>query len=232
MSLILNIETSGKLCSVALAREGNVIAIREDPDGRSHAIKLAPFISEVLQESNNFPPQLDAVAVSKGPGSYTGLRIGVSTVKGIAYALKIPVIGINTLETMTHGLLENFPEYNSSEFLLCPIIDARRMEVYTRLFTNLLVPRNDLSALIIDTGSFREELERKKIIFFGDGVPKCKGIINHENAIFIDDFEPSARFMAVISYTSFKEGKFENLAYFEPFYLKDFVATIPRKKVI
>ena len=232
MSKILNIETSGQLCSVALAIEGRVVAFREDSDGKSHAVKLAPFVDELLKENNILPTQLDAVAVSKGPGSYTGLRIGVSTAKGMAYALNIPLIGIHTLLSMAHGFLLQRPEYASGEYMLCPMIDARRMEVYTCFYSSLCAPLSEVIADIISEESYTEILNRNKVVFFGSGADKCKGTIIHKNAFFEDHFEPSSLFMAELSFQDYINGRFADTAYFEPYYLKDFVATIPRNKVL
>ncbi len=230
MSLILNIETSSSVCSVALADNGSTISSRENSDGRSHAAMLAPFIDSILKENTILPEKLDAIAVSKGPGSYTGLRIGVSTSKGLAYALKIPLIGINTLELMANTFLEIYPEYRGTDCKICPMIDARRMEVYTCLFSSHLEPESKIKADIIDAVSYKEILEKSRIVFFGNGAFKCRETIKHKNAIFLDGVTPKANFMSGLSFQAYKLQHFEDIAYFEPFYLKDFVATVPRNK--
>lgn len=233
MSLILNIETSGTACSVTLAKDTELLSLKETNTGKSHASLLSPFIDEVLKEGNVTPQELSAISVSKGPGSYTGLRIGVSTAKGFSYALQIPLIGINTLQSMTNGFLERYPEFSErSDILLCPMIDARRMEVYTCLYSVNLEPYNEISAEIIQEESFHHILSNHEIIFFGDGAEKCKSVINHKNARFIDFTYLSARFMTQLSFIAYNEGRFENTAYFEPFYLKDFIAGKPKNKVL
>ena len=230
MSLILNIETSTSVCSVALSENGYSLSFRENSEGRSHAALLAPFIDLILKENNILPEKLDAIAVSKGPGSYTGLRIGVSTAKGLAFALDIPLIGINTLELMANAFLEIYPGYRGTDCVLCPMIDARRMEVYTCLFTLQLKPVSDIKADIIENTSYNDILEKSTVVFFGNGAAKCKEKINHKNAIFIDDLSPSAKFMSGLSFQAYKLKCYEDIAYFEPYYLKDFVATVPRNK--
>lgn len=225
MSTILNIETSGTICSVALSRNGKVISFKETDTEKSHASLLTPFIDEILKSAGIKFSELNAICVSKGPGSYTGLRIGVSTAKGIAYAMDLPLIGISTLEILANGFLENFPEYREKEnILLCPMIDARRMEVYTCLFTNTLKAVTNVSAEIITPDSFRFYLSDTEIVFFGDGASKCKDIISNRNAKFIDFKTISARYMNILSLIAFDNKTFEDLAYFEPYYLKDFIA--------
>lgn len=229
---ILQIESSGGVCSVALARDEKITSIRENNDGRSHAVMLAVFVEEVLKEASVLPQGLNAIAVSKGPGSYTGLRIGVSLAKGMAYALNIPLLGINTLESMVQGLLTRYPEYSTDNYFLCPMIDARRLEVYTCVFSFSGKPVSDIRAEIINKMSFSREMKNRKMIFFGSGAEKCKEIILNENAVFIDDFQQSASFMTGLASLAYHSGKFEDTAYFEPFYLKDFVAGPPAKKLI
>jgi tRNA threonylcarbamoyladenosine biosynthesis protein TsaB len=231
LSIILHIESSGPICSVALTRDSEIIAYRECTDDRSHGYMLAPFIDEMLKEKELNPSMLNAVCVSKGPGSYTGLRIGVSTAKGMSWALDIPLIGINTLYSMAQGFLLENAKYRDSEYLLCPMIDARRMEVYSCLYSTDLAEQSEIKAEIIDIESYRKELEKKRIVFFGDGALKCKEAIDHPNAIFFENFLPTAKFLVIPGLKAFLEGNFENNAYFEPFYLKDFVATIPRNKM-
>lgn len=230
MAFLLNIETSSPVCSVALAKDGKIIASREDFDGKSHASLLTVFIDEVLKESGTDIQSLDAISVSKGPGSYTGLRIGVSAVKGICFGIQKPLIAISTLQALANGILmKNLNTTNAS--LLCPLIDARRMEVYSAIFDNNLVQQRDIKAEIIDENSFSNILEKKPILLFGDGSEKCKEKIRHKNAIFIDNIISSAEYMVSLSEDAYKLKQFEDVAYFEPFYLKDFVATIPKRKV-
>ena len=230
MAFLLNIETSSPVCSVALAKDGKIIASREDFDGKSHASLLTVFIDEVLKESGTDIQSLDAISVSKGPGSYTGLRIGVSAVKGICFGIQKPLIAISTLQALANGILmKNLNTTNAS--LLCPLIDARRMEVYSAIFDNNLVQQRDIKAEIIDENSFSNILEKKPILLFGDGSEKCKEKIRHKNAIFIDNIISSAEYMVSLSEDAYKLKQFEDVAYFEPFYLKHFVATIPKRKV-
>ena len=232
MPIILNIETSTSVCSVAISQEGNVIASRESPGERSHATLLTPSIEEVLEKSGISAGDLDGIAVSKGPGSYTGLRIGVSTAKGIAYALNKPLIAIGTLLCMAKGLKAEMPQLlNDRNTLLCPMIDARRMEVYLALFDPDLTNDPEVKAEIINEYSFQKILKDQKIVFFGDGVEKCRNVIRHENAVFIENFNPLARYLAEISYEYFLSNKFVDIAYFEPFYLKDFIATTPKNNL-
>jgi len=232
MALILNIETSTDICSVSIARNGKVLGLNESRDKKSHAALLAVFIKELTSELKLGLPELEAVAVSKGPGSYTGLRIGVSTAKGIAYGAGIKLIGIPTLTAMAFSVLRKFSDEGSKKnLLLCPMIDARRMEVFTALYTASLEPYKEISAEIIHPGIFSDYLDKNEIWFFGNGSEKCRGIIQHPNARFIEAIEPSASWMAELSEKAFQEGQFEDVAYFEPFYLKDFIATIPRKNI-
>lgn len=224
MALILNLETATKNCSVSLSENGKIISIKElNTGGFSHAEKLHPFIEEVLAKSNYALSDLDAVSISKGPGSYTGLRIGVSSAKGICYGNDIPLISISTLESMASS------QKGKSQFIL-PLLDARRMEVYASVFNSEGLEIRETRAEIIDETSFSEFLEKGKVLFFGDGAEKCKSIIPHENAIYLDDFHPSAEDMGEIAENMFVNKQFEDVAYFEPFYLKDFVATKSLKR--
>ena len=229
MSIILNIETSTSVCSVALSKDGKIIASRESPGERSHAALLTPYIEEVLETSGISAEDLDGIAVSKGPGSYTGLRIGVSTAKGIAFALHKPLIAIGTLLCMAKGLKTEMPQLlNDKNTLLCPMIDARRMEVYLALFDYDLNFKLDVRAEIINELSFRDILKNGKIVFFGDGMNKCRDVIRHENAVFVENFNPLAGYLSDISYSFYLKKEFVDIAYFEPFYLKDFIATTPK----
>jgi tRNA threonylcarbamoyladenosine biosynthesis protein TsaB len=228
MAVILNIETATQVCSVALSSEGEVLQIRESREKNSHSTIITLFIEEVMKSAGLPFSALDAVAVSMGPGSYTGLRIGVSTAKGTCYALDKPLIAIGTLDAMAAGMLTTS---QSQDFLLCPMIDARRMEVYNALFDSELKQVRETQAEIIGEDSFREELEKHIIVFAGDGAEKCKPALgNHPNARFIDDFYPSAAYMIKLAEKKFQESAFENVAYFEPFYLKDFIPGIAKVK--
>ena len=216
---ILNIETSTKACSVALHKNGELIVSREDVTTNfSHSEKLLKFISELFSDAKLSLSDLDAIAVSMGPGSYTGLRIGVSTAKGLCYGLDIPLISISTLKAMSFGMALEI-----KADLYCPMIDARRMEVYSAFFDINNTEVRKIQADIIDENSYKKELE-KKVVFFGDGSEKIKEKIRHKNAMFISDIHPSAKNMGLLSYQKFTKSLFEDLAYFEPFYLKDFVA--------
>lgn len=226
MALILCIETATKSCSVALVKEGVVLARREEVSDRySHAEQLTLFIEAVLQEQEKSMKDLAAVAVSKGPGSYTGLRIGVSTAKGLCYALDIPLMAISTLEAMAKGM-----QSKEVADLYCPMIDARRMEVYCALYA-AEGQQSEIAAKVIDEDSFKDVLEKKSILFFGDGADKCQETIQHQNARFIEQLYPSATDMAVLASQAYAQQNFEDVAYFEPYYLKDFVAGKPKKLV-
>lgn len=218
MSLILNIETSTTLCSVSIAKEGKVLASKEVNDGYTHAENLHVFIEEVLAKAGVSAKDLNAVAVGSGPGSYTGLRIGVSAAKGLAYALQIPLIAINTLQIMSAAVIKE----NKSDVLFCPMLDARRMEVYAAIFDKDLNTMKETSAQILpDAISFFET--GKPICFFGDGMPKCKEVLSQiPDASFIENIVPSSTALAEISYQKHRKGQFEDVAYFEPFYLKNF----------
>jgi len=233
MTFILCIETSTTVCSVSVSGDGELMSLREVRDAKSHASQLTPFITEVLTESGIKPHDLNAIAVSKGPGSYTGLRIGVSTAKGLAFALKIPLISVGTLLSMASGFLDKNPDFSGdSSLLLCPMIDARRMEVYSALFDTHLKEFRKIQAEIIHEESFLNLFKEHKIHFFGDGAMKCSSLVKNKSAIFHPDFHPSANYMGKLAHKKFTDEKFEDLAYFEPFYLKDFVATIPANKLL
>jgi tRNA threonylcarbamoyladenosine biosynthesis protein TsaB len=219
MALILNIETATTVCSVSISKDGQLIAFKEQNGDYSHAENLTLFIEEVIKQSGITLKQLDAVAVSKGPGSYTGLRIGVSTAKGLCYALEKPLIAINTLEHLSLSLSLKEGE------LACAMIDARRMEVYCAIYDQQGKELMPTSAEIIDEHSFAGFLKEHKIIFVGDGAAKCKDVLSkNKNAVFVENIFPSAKNMIPLSEKAFQKKQFENLAYFEPFYLKDFVA--------
>lgn len=225
MALILNIETATKNCSVSLAENGEILVIRELNDGNySHAEKLHPFIQEIFDEAKILLRDIDAVAVSKGPGSYTGLRIGVSAAKGVCFAVEKPLISIETLKSLAYSI-------SVDKGLIVPMLDARRMEVYSAVYDANYEELREIKAEIIDENSFESELSSGKVYFLGDGAAKCKEVIIHENAIFIEDEFPSSKEMAMLSYAKYKKNDIEDVAYFEPFYLKDFIA-IPEKKKI
>ncbi len=233
MGLILNIETATGICSAAIADNGKTIAFREAVEDKSHAAVLAVFIDELLNETGINASGLDAVAVSKGPGSYTGLRIGVSTAKGICYANGKPLIAVDTLQSMVWGManicLPEMPEHRYA--YLCPMIDARRMEVYAALYKYSGERVIATHAQIITAESYGDFLEKGRVLFFGNGAEKCKNIIKSPNALFADKIATSARFMEELSENRFRLGKTEDLVYFEPFYLKDFIATTPKKNI-
>ena len=220
--LILHIETSAELCSVALSRGEHSLAVRENSEGRNHATMLTPFIEELLSTNHISVAQLDAVAVSSGPGSYTGLRIGISTAKGLCYGGNIPLISVSTLQAMSMGFAQQHDIAESA--LLCPMIDARRMEVYTALYDKNGRQTKEISAEIITEQSFASSLDEQPIYFFGNGAAKCSSIITHPNAFFPENFVHSANYMIQPALLAYSEKHFEDVAYFEPFYLKDFIA--------
>jgi tRNA threonylcarbamoyladenosine biosynthesis protein TsaB len=223
LSIILNIETTTKNCSVSIAEKGEILAIKELNNGNySHAEVLHPFIVDVLKDANLTTHQIDAVAVSKGPGSYTGLRIGVSAAKGLCFAFDKPLVSIDTLTSLSHSI-------SIEEGVIVPMLDARRMEVYAAVFNKKHEKIREIEAEIIDENSYSEYLEAGIVYFLGDGSQKCKEIITHKNAVFVDAKFPSAKEMAQLSYDKYQKSDIENVAYFEPFYLKDFIV-IPEKK--
>ncbi|QJD97594.1 tRNA (adenosine(37)-N6)-threonylcarbamoyltransferase complex dimerization subunit type 1 TsaB [Mucilaginibacter robiniae] len=222
MALLLQIETATTACSVALAQNGNLLVVKELNERNIHAEVITLFIEEVMTTSGKQLSELDGIAVSSGPGSYTGLRIGVSTAKGLCFALDKPLIAIETLQAMAAGISSSI---NDTDVLLCPMIDARRMEVYTAIFDIQGDRVKSTSAEIIDENSFAELLHHQKVLFFGDGAAKCKTVLSQQpNALFDDNFINSARHLTSPAAHRFTTAQFEDLAYFEPFYLKDFVA--------
>lgn len=227
MSCILHIETSTEVCSVALSQEGACIYHNEERNGPSHASLLAPFVESAVSFADSHAIPIDAVAVSKGPGSYTGLRIGSSEAKGLCYGRELKLIALPTLEIMCVPVLlkEDLPE----NALLCPMIDARRMEVYTALYDRALHMVQDTRAEIITSESFLDHLNNQPIYFFGNGANKCKDIITHPDAHFINGIVPQAKYMFPLAEKAFAMHTFEDVAYFEPFYLKQFVAGMPKK---
>jgi tRNA threonylcarbamoyladenosine biosynthesis protein TsaB len=230
MSIILNIETATEICSVSLSENGKLIALKEDHQGQNHAKLLTVFIDDLFKESNISIKKLAAVAISMGPGSYTGLRIGVSAAKGIAYAANIPLIAVNTLQALAYGVSRE--NLYGPESWICPMIDARRMEVYTAFFDCKNQIKMPVSAEIITENSFIDILKMRKVVFLGNGSAKCKESIQSENAVFLEDRYCTAGNMVDLSHHAFLESQFVDLAYFEPFYLKDFVATIPKNTIL
>lgn len=227
MITILQIETSTQYCSAAVSRNGETLNFKIAAGQNLHAGSLTLFIDEVMSQSGLKYADLDAVAVSKGPGSYTGLRIGVSTAKGLCYALDKPLIAVDTLKMMAAGFLKAHPEHND---LVCPMIDARRLEVYTALYSPLGDELDPVSARIIDENSYAAELRASKITFIGDGAAKCEPILANSNATFLADNFNTASNMSDIAFQRFQANAFEDVAYFEPFYLKDFMITVSKKK--
>lgn len=219
MALILSIETATKACSVALHEQGALVACQTLFIAKSHAESLLPMIAHLLTISPYTKKDLAAMAVSEGPGSYTGLRIGVATAKGLGYALGIPLIAVNTLEAMAYGV----GPYNFSQALLCPMIDARRMEVYCLISDAVGRVLAAPHPHIINSNSFRSWLEQNPMLFFGDGAEKCKpALASHRHAIFLDTIYPSAQHVGALAYPKFQQKVFVDLAYFEPLYLKSF----------
>jgi len=248
MGLILCIETATEVCSVVLAGDEKILGIRESSSRNVHSAMLTLFIDEIIQSSGIEFAALDAIAVSMGPGSYTGLRIGVATAKGLCYSLNKPLIAIPTLQAMAAGMSYQLPMTNDqlpmtngqsadilhqlkSKILLCPMIDARRMEVYAAIFDQKNREVREAVAEVIDAFSFQELLATHTIFFGGEGADKCKTVMGeHPNVMFLDGFKTSAKFIVGLAGEKFRQKHFENLAYFEPFYLKDFVAGKPRVK--
>lgn len=226
MACILNIETSTDVCSVAVSQDGAIIWSDEDRTGPNHAVKLGTFVDEALSFSDNHAIPLDAVAVSCGPGSYTGLRIGVSMAKGICYGRNVPLIAVHTLPLMTVPVL--LYHELEEDALLCPMLDARRMEVYASLYDRSLKEIRPIHADIVDQDTYKEYLDRP-VYFFGNGAAKCMETINHPNAHLIPDIAPLAKYMLPLAEKRFLNEQFEDVAYFTPFYLKDFVAKAPKK---
>jgi tRNA threonylcarbamoyladenosine biosynthesis protein TsaB len=214
---ILCIETATTNCSVAIAHNGKTLAVKEDYNGSySHAEKLHLFIQEILEESNLKLSNLDAIAISTGPGSYTGLRIGVSAAKGLCFSLDIPLISVPTLTALANQV--------EQQGIVIPMLDARRMEVYAAVFNSAKEQILKTSAIILDSASFQEYMERDQVYFIGSGVEKFQKICGHPNANFIENKLPSAKEMVEIAVSKHKKSDFESVAYFEPYYLKDFIA--------
>ncbi|QFZ54051.1 tRNA (adenosine(37)-N6)-threonylcarbamoyltransferase complex dimerization subunit type 1 TsaB [Oceanihabitans sp. IOP_32] len=219
---ILNLETATTNCSVSLSKNGETLVLKEDYDTNySHAERLHLYIDAVLKQGQINSSQLSAIAVSKGPGSYTGLRIGVSAAKGLCFALNKPLISVPTLEALAH-------QVQAKDGVVVAMLDARRLEVYSAVFNAGFNQIRDTQAQILDENAFAEYLEHQKVYFIGNGVEKTKALIRHSNAVFIEDKLPSANEMSAIAYSKYKISDFEDVAYFEPYYLKDFVALKPK----
>lgn len=219
MSYILNIETATTNCSVSLSKEGEILVLKEDYNTNySHAESLHLFIDDVFKQAKLAPQNLDAIAVSKGPGSYTGLRIGVSAAKGLCFSLDKPLISVNTLEALSN-------QVKIDNGCIVPMLDARRMEVYASVYDANYNQIRAIQAQVLDSNSFEEFLEQGKVYFIGNGVEKTKQIITHPNTVFIENKLPSAREMGALAYNKYRKTDLEDVAYFEPFYLKDFIGT-------
>jgi tRNA threonylcarbamoyladenosine biosynthesis protein TsaB len=234
MATILHIETSTKACSVAVSEDGQCIFEQvEHGEHGAGAEKLGTMVDEALSFTDNHAIPFDAVAVSCGPGSYTGLRIGVSMAKGICYGRDMKLLAVPTLEllcvpVLLREIIAGSASADSPEPLLCPMLDARRMEVYAALYDRALKPVRPVSADIVDANTYKEYLDQRPIYFFGPGAAKCMDTINHPNAHYIDGMEPLAKWMQPLAEKRFLNGQFEDVAYFVPFYLKDFVAIKPK----
>ena len=227
MSCILHIETSTNVCSVAVSEDGKVIFDKADRTGNNHAEALGSFVDEAMSFADSHAIPLDAVAVSSGPGSYTGLRIGVSMAKGVCYALNLPLLSVPTLELMCVPVLLRNEEIED-EALLCPMIDARRMEVYAALYDRALKPVRGIQADVVDADTYRQWPEDRPVYFFGNGAAKCMDTINHPNAHLIEGIEPVAKWMMPLAERKMLNDIHEDVAYFVPYYLKDFVAKQPK----
>ncbi len=227
MTIIISIETSTPISSIAIHDSGIMVSNQSLHRNKSHSEYLVPSIKNLCEMSGINQKDIDAVAISKGPGSYTGLRIGTSSAKGLCYGLDIPLISVNTLSAMAYGI----KKYYDENVLFCPMIDARRMEVYCKVMNNKGVTIESTNAKVIDENSFRDLMKSNKMIFFGSGALKCKPILEHnQNANFIADVYPSAMNIGILAWEKYQKKEFEDLAYFEPFYLKDFIAKKPSAK--
>ena len=227
MSTILHIETSTNVCSVAVSEDSQVIFQQDDHSGLGHAEKLGTMVDEALSFTDNHAIPFDAVAVSCGPGSYTGLRIGVSMAKGICYGRDLKLIAVPTLELLcVPVLLREIPEEDA---LLCPMLDARRMEVYAGIYNRALKPVREIGADVVTEETYKEYLDKHPVYFFGNGAQKCMATINHPNAHLIEGIEPLAKWMQPLAERRLLNEQFEDVAYFVPYYLKDFVAKMPKK---
>lgn len=234
MSLILCIETGTDICSVGIAKDGELLSLRESDEGRDHARKVGVFVDELLRETEIAPDELDAVAVGKGPGSYTGLRIGVSFAKGLCYGLQKPLVAVGSLDALTEVAREDYEAGilavdDWDDARLCPMVDARRMEVYAQIFDSEGRPLNEVTAEVITPESFAAfRGQGRPFVIFGNGAHKCAEVLS--DAVLVE-VTPSARGLARLAQQALDEGRTEDIAYFEPFYLKDFVVTTSKKKL-
>lgn len=226
---ILNIETSTAVCSAALTEGGQAIKAFADFEGHNHAKQLPLFVEDLLAFLRQEHKTLDAVALSQGPGSYTGLRIGTATAKGLCYGLQIPLLAIDTLQILA---AEALPQIQNDKALLCPMIDARRMEVYCRFYGTDLSPLAQTEAEVITEQSFSDQLAQGAVYFFGDGAAKCKTTLTHPNAFFLDSIVPLAEQMGRLAEEAYAQKNWADIAYFSPFYLKEFQASLPKHKVL
>ena len=234
MSLILCIETGTDICSVGIARDGELISLRESDEGRDHAKRVGVFVDELLRETGVLPDELDAVAVGMGPGSYTGLRIGVSFAKGLCYGLGIPLVAVGSLDAMAAVAIEDndagiLDVDNWENAVLCPMVDARRMEVYTRLFDAKGNALSDVTAEVVTEQTFADVRRERQLVMFGNGAAKCREVLHDATYINIT---PSARGLARLAEQRLSAGQIEDIAYFEPFYLKDFIVIPSKKKLL
>jgi tRNA threonylcarbamoyladenosine biosynthesis protein TsaB len=235
MIRILCLETSTEVCSVAIVEDGKVTGFREDILGQNHSKLLTLFISQLLESNQLTASDFDAVGVSEGPGSYTGLRIGVSVAKGFCYAAGIPLIAINSLEAMVWNVIENPKKFQleiKPTDLFIPMIDARRMEVFTAIYNSTLKPVRKVNALVVEPTSFQEFAENSRLFLFGNGSAKCRDTLTDPAIHYIDEVIASSTNMATIANKKFQNNEFVDVAYFEPFYLKDFIATVPKNSVL
>lgn len=230
MANLIHIETSTNVCSVALSQDGKILWNKENYEGQSHSVLLGKYIEELVNFTRESTISLDGVVVSCGPGSYTGLRIGVSTAKGLAYGLDLPLLSVNTLQIMANHVIKS--RETDEQTWLCPMIDARRMEVYTSFYNKNGQLMRDIQAEIIDENSYSDVLKERKILCFGNGAEKCKKVLTSPDIEFIDNVHPLAKDMVELAEEAFLNKEFQDVAYFEPFYLKEFVATTPKNKVI
>lgn len=227
MACILHIDTSTDVCSVAVSEDSHVIFDQENHSGPNHAERLGTMVDEALSFTDSHAIPFDAVAVSGGPGSYTGLRIGVSMAKGVCYGRSLKLVSVPTLELLCVPVL--LRELVEEGALLCPMLDARRMEVYAGLYDRALRPVREVRADVVDADTYRQWLDRQPVYFFGNGAGKCMEAIAHPNARYIDGIEPLAKWMQPIAERRLMQGQTEDVAYYVPFYLKDFVAKMPKK---
>lgn len=234
MSLILCIETGTDICSVGIARDGELVSLRESDEGRDHAKKVGVFVDELLRETGISPDELDAVAVGMGPGSYTGLRIGVSFAKGLCYGLGIPLVAVGSLDALAAVAIEDYDAGildvdNWENAVLCPMVDARRMEVYTRLYDTKGNALSDVTAEVVTEQTFADVRRERQLVMFGNGAAKCREVLHDATYINIT---PSARGLARLAEQRLSAGQTEDIAYFEPFYLKDFIVIPSKKKLL